>query len=180
MATKKQPRCTAKTKSGTRCRRRARKGSKQCAFHDPVSTESHRFGTPEQAREAGQLGGRPRKPRPDDILRERIEADIDRWLAPLEAALGSGKPVQMWDSARGSHEIEYVIDPALGMKAMKLAFERVYGKPRQSIDLAGADGGVLKVAHVFEDDEIRGEMHGLLSRVAAARPDQPGGAGSGG
>lgn len=192
MATKKQSKrkCHGRTVKGTPCRATPlRKGTeiggvkvkgKHCRRHDPDIPDSARFGTKEQAKAAGDMGGRPRKPRPDDVLRQRIEENIDRWLQPLEDALGQGKPVQMWDGDERKHHIEFVPDPALAMKAMKFAFERVYGKPRQAIDLAGADGGTLQVSHVFEDDELREEMHGLVGRVAAARADKPGGAGSGG
>lgn len=178
MATKKKARCTGKSvRTGKRCKAAPLKGTKRCAAH-PLEPDSARFGSPEQAREAGLQGGRPPKPRPDDILRQRIEDDIDKWLAPLEAALIDGKPMLMWDGQERVHKIEFVPDPKLGMQAMKLAFERVYGKPRQSIELAG-EGVAIEVSHVFEDDEIREEMHGLVSRVAAARAGKPGGTGSG-
>jgi hypothetical protein len=169
MATKKKrPRCSAKTKRGTRCRAAPLKGTKRCSAH-PLEPDSARFGSPEQAREAGLQGGRPRLPRPHEVLRERIENDIERWLAPLEAALGAGKPVVVWDGQERQHHIEFVEDPKLGMQAMKLAFDRVYGRPRQSVEISGSDGGPVRMAAAFDDPELREELHGLVRRVADAR-----------
>ncbi len=170
-------RCKAKTKRGTRCKVAPLTGSDYCRAHDPLLPAEARFGTPEQAAEAGALGGAAgRRPRVVEVLRERIEADIDRWLAPLEAALGEGKPIQMWDGQERKHSIEYVPDPALGMKALKLALDRVYGRPRQEVEVSGQGGGAVEFE--ITNPEVREAMHGLVRAVAAARESEPGGSGS--
>jgi hypothetical protein len=166
---KAKPRCTGTSvTTGKRCKAAPLKGTKRCAAH-PLSPDSTRFGSPEQAGAAGKLGGRPRLPRPHEVLRERIENDIDRWLAPLEAALGASKPMQTWSASRGEHKIIYVADPELGMKATKLAMQLVYGKPRQPLELTGDDGGPVKTELDFSDPAVREALHGLVAAVADAR-----------
>lgn len=172
MATKKKCKkraCRGKTKAGNPCRAAALKGKLHCAAHDPDTPASARFGSPEQAREAGALGGRPRLPKPHEVLRERIENDIERWLAPLEAALGDGKPVVTWDQAEGKHTIEFVQDPALGMKAFKLAMDRVYGRARQQIEVTGEDGGPLEIANDVADPEVKEALFSVARAIDKRR-----------
>lgn len=158
-------RCTAKTKQGKRCRNGPVARHEQCIAHLPRTVkDSLGFGGPQEG------SGPPRLPRPHEELRRRIEQDIDRWLAPLEAALSTSKPVVMWDQAEGRHRIELVSDPELGMKAMKLAFDRVYGRPRQQVELTGEDGGAVRISEeTFADPKIREGLHELVRRVGAAR-----------
>lgn len=173
-------RCQAKTKRGTRCQAAPLRGRKYCSAHDPDLPDSTRFGSKEQATRAGQLGGRPRNPRPHEVLRERIEADIDRWLKPIEDALEHGRPVVIWDARAGRHEIQMVADPALALKAMQIAFDRVYGRPRQQVELTGEDGGPVRLTdETFADPELRELMHDLVCRIADARAREPRGSGSG-
>lgn len=154
MAAKKK--CTAKTKAGKRCRNAAVVDG-VCLSHAPRNVKEERgFGGPQEG------SGRPRKPTPDDVLRERIEENIDKWLAPLEAALTEGKPVLTWSQAEGEHSIEWVVDPELGMKAMKFAFERAFGRPRQQVELTGDTE--IKVSHDVDDPEVRELAHELLRR----------------
>lgn len=166
-------RCKGKTKKGTRCKAAPLTDSDFCLAHsDEETRESAGFGGPQEG------AGRPRRPRIIEVLQERIEADIDRWLAPLEAALEEGKPVLMWNGPERKHEIKFVPDPNLGMKALKLALDRAYGRPRQEVELTGQGGGALEIE--FQDPEVREAMHGLVRAVADARASEPGGSGSGG
>lgn len=176
MATKaKKRRCKGKTKAGKRCRAAALKTGTMidgveasgdfCRAHDPAIPSVTQLTTDDRRRG----GEATRKPRPDEILRERIEEDIDRWLAPFEAALSSGKPVQMWDAAEGKHRIEYVPDPQLALKAVKLAFDRAFGRARQKVELSGEGGGAVKTELEFSDPDVREALHGLVSAVADAR-----------
>jgi hypothetical protein len=161
-------RCKGTTKAGKRCQAPPPTGEEFCRAHSPLLPAEARFGSPEQAAQAGALGGAAgRRPRVVEVLRERLESDIDRWLAPLEAALGEGKPIQMWDGQERKHTIQYVPDPALGMKALKLALDRVYGRPRQEVEVSGAGGGAVEFE--ITNPEVREAMHGLVRAVAAAR-----------
>jgi hypothetical protein len=172
-------RCKATTKAGKRCKAAPLKGKDYCSAHDPDAPGSTRFGSPEQAREAGMQGGRPRSPRPHEELQRRIEEDIDRWLAPFEAALGGGKPMQMWDAEEGKHHIEFVPDPQLALKAVKLAFDRVYGRPRQQFELTGEDGGAVRISQEeFADPETRKALRELAGKIGDARAERSDGTGS--
>ena len=88
--------------------------------------------TPEQLQDArrksGKLGGRPRKPRPTDLERERIERILDRAWGVLEESL----------------EDE---DTRMRLQAAKEAFDRIYGRPQQTL----AGEGDQPLAIVIEE-----------------------------
>jgi hypothetical protein len=130
-------RCTAKTKAGKRCKNTAVHGD-TCTSHSPRNVrEAVGFGGPQPG------SGRPRKPRAVDVLRQRIEEDIDRWLQPLEDGLTAQRGIVVGD---GEHaRVEYVEDHPTQIKAHREAFDRAFGRPTQP------------VADVTEsiDDEIR-------------------------
>lgn len=134
MATKR--RCEAMTKRGTRCRAAPLKEGSYCSAHDPDRPDAERFGSPEQAKAAALGGGRPRLPAALEILRDRIEDDIDRWLQPIEEALVAEKPLLMWDADASKHVIEYVPDLPTRLRAVEIVLNRVYGRPRELIELA--------------------------------------------
>ncbi len=147
-----------------------------CRSHDPDLPDNARI----QGAQPG--AGRPRKVSPDQILRERIEAEVDAWLAPVEAAaLGAERPMQMWDAHEGRHKIVMVADPQLALKAIKFAYERAFGRPRQQIEVAGGgDGAPLRIsAELLTDPELREDLRAVKRRIADARPGRPVGAGSG-
>jgi hypothetical protein len=124
-----KPKCTAKTKRGTRCKASPLKGTDRCSAHPLKPGSARYFGHPEQAREAGQQGGRPRKPRAVDVLRERIEADIDRWLQPLEDGLTAQRAVVVGDGPTA--HLEFFEDIPTQIKAHREAFDRAFGRPTQ-------------------------------------------------
>src|SRR5690349_13594197 len=99
--------CTAVTTAGEACRARPVGITGVCLAHTPGAREEYGFG-------GAQPGaGRPATPTALMILRERVEADIERWLQPFEDAL--------------EHE-----DVEIRMRAASQVLDRVYGKPRQS------------------------------------------------
>lgn len=149
-------------KAGTEIKGVVVKG-KHCRTHDPDLPDTARI----QGAQPGS--GRPRKPTADEILRERLEADIDRWLAPLEAALGAAKPVQMWNGQERKHEMVYVVDPKLGMQALKIALERVYGRPRQQVELSGGDGGPISFEHDLADPDVKEALFSAARAIDARR-----------
>lgn len=150
MATK--PRCTATTKKGTPCRATALRAGTEiggvkvkggyCRAHDPVLPAAVRFGSRAQAAGAGALGGAAgKKPRVVDILREKFEAESDEYLAALSRALEATEPrlVGYGDSA----EIVYVPDHKTRLKALEMALNYSYGRPRQALEVTGEGGAPL-------------------------------------
>lgn len=93
------------------------------AHADEETRASARFGGPQEG------GGRPRKPRAVDVLRERIEADIDRWLKPLEDGLTADRGVVVGDGPTA--HVEFFEDHRTRIKAHREAFDRAFGKPTQ-------------------------------------------------
>lgn len=151
MAKKSTRRCKQKTKTGKPCRASPRHGAEVCMAHTDVETqESMGFG-PEAGR---RFGGRPRRARPTEVLRERIERELDRWLKPLEDALTAERGVVVGD---GSHaRLEFVPDWPVRLKAVAQAFDRAYGRPPQAHE----------IRHLTESSQIDAEIERLLKEMA--------------
>ncbi len=120
------------------------------------------------------LQGRPKQPRVVDVMRERVEAEIDAILEPYFRAL---KGAMLYGTAQGRGEIVMSEFPDLGarIKAAELLLDRVYGRPRQQTEVTGADGGPLTVLAgqpdwaKLSDDELR-QLRGLLERAGRTEP----------
>jgi hypothetical protein len=67
--------------------------------------------------EAGKLGGRPPNPRAVDVLRERLEANVDAILNPLFGMATSAEA------------------ESVQLAAIREVLDRGYGKPRQGTDV---------------------------------------------
>jgi hypothetical protein len=72
-----------------------------------------------------------------DLLRERVEADPELLLGPLLRALTAKK------SYPQNGELVTVDDNATQLKAFELAHDRLYGRPTQTTEITGKDGGPL-------------------------------------
>lgn len=134
--------CTGTTRKGAPCRGNALKGRDVCIAHaDDVTKESLRFG-------GAQAGaGRPKTPRAVDVLRERIERDIEKWLKPIEDALTAERFVGFDDG-----EAVYAEDHATRLRAAAEGFDRAYGKPKQISEVSGPDGAAIPVTAVEVPD----------------------------
>jgi hypothetical protein len=143
--------CAGKTKKGKRCRSTSVRDNGYCFAHQPEEVrKSHGFGGPQPG------AGRPRKPRVVDVLRQRIEQDIDHWLGPLERGVVAERGVVVGDGPTA--HVEYVDDIPTQIKAHREAFDRAFGRPTQP------------VADVTEsiDDEIRD----MLAEMDAKDPQR--------
>ena len=153
--------CTGTTKAGNPCKAPALHGSDTCISHSPKEVqESAGFG-------GSQPGaGRPPNPRAVDLLRERIEGNIDRWLAPLEEALEATKVVVSGKDGEGFAEV--YPDFAIRLRAVAEGFDRAYGKPKQATEVSGPDGGAIPVSAVdlsrLSEEELR-EYRRLTARA---------------
>lgn len=102
---------------------------KWCRQHDedlPTSAKLDRVRSP------GQMGGRPRKPRAVDVLKEWMEANIDETLAPLKEGLKATKSVVV-GNGKEAH-VETVPDIPTRMAAARELLDRGYGRPKQTVD----------------------------------------------
>jgi hypothetical protein len=89
--------------------------------------------------------GRPRRPRAVDVLREQVEERLEEVLAPLWDGLEAEKAVVV---SGGQHEpgfVEYVTDMPTRLRAAADILDRVYGRPKQTTEIAGPDGGPVRV-----------------------------------
>lgn len=110
---------------------------KWCVQHDEDLPESARIG-------GAQPGaGRPRNPRAVDVLRERIEQDIDKVIVPLWEALEATSGVVVGNGPSARLEIEP--DYRTRIAAARELLDRGYGRPRQAVEMSGPEGGPVEV-----------------------------------
>lgn len=128
--------CTAKTKKGTACKAVPLTDCDFCLAHAPEDVrESTGFG-------GSQPGsGRPPTPRAVDVLRERIESDIDEVIDPLWAALGADSGVVVGNGKDAF--VEMLPDHKTRIAAARELLDRGYGKPKQATEITSPDGGAL-------------------------------------
>lgn len=155
----KKRRCKAKTKAGKACKARPLKGEDVCLAH---ADEKTRVSTSFQVG-----GGRPPKPRVVDVIRERIEADIERVLAPYFDALDNAV-------VHATHEGIVIPsdhpDLSARIAAAEKLLDRAYGRPRQAMEVSGEGGGPVKASIDVDDPEVRKLAGQLLRRrVEASR-----------
>lgn len=93
---------------------------------DRTTRESLGFGGPQPG------SGRPRKLRAIDVLKERMEQDIDRVLAPLFEALRAEKSVVVGQGPTA--HVETVPDIPTRIAAARELLDRGYGRPKQVVD----------------------------------------------
>jgi hypothetical protein len=129
--------------------------------------DEDRFGSPIFSARAG-VSAKPRKPRPSDEMRRLAEEHARAILAPLFRTLG----LELHEDGRvtrcqgavviAKHEGKVfpseVADLGAQMAAARELLDRVYGRPRQALELAGEDGPIaVDVGFNLErlsDDEL--------------------------
>lgn len=136
--------CAALTKKGTACpgwraivvidNKHYR--AKTCYAHLPDSV-ALRAGMPTRAeREAfiksqGKKGGRP-PTKPHAVLKKMVEAEVEEWIKPFKDALQATKPVVVGNGPTA--RVELLADDRARMQAANDVFDRVYGKPKQTVE----------------------------------------------
>lgn len=159
---KGRPRCRRKTKAGKPCKNGSLPGRDHCMAHAPAEEkESRGFG-------GSQPGsGRPRKPRAVEVLRERIERDIEKWLQPLEDARGATRGLVVAIKGGGAELVE-IPDHSVRLAAVRDAFDRAYGKPTQPTELTGEDGGPIEQHAILDTTKLSKDelkvLRGLLRK----------------
>lgn len=105
----------------------------------------------------GPGSGRPPAPRVVDVVRERIEQDMDAWYQVLLDARDATKPVMVGHG--DDAYTEHVPDHGVRLAAFREVMDRAYGKPKQATELSGPGGGPIAVGAVdltrLSDDELR-------------------------
>jgi hypothetical protein len=161
MAARKR-RCRGTTRKGKPCRAAALKGKKHCRAHDPSLPDDARFGSPQQAAAAGRIGGpATRKPRVIERMRERVEEDIEKIIAPYFEAI---EHAIVTATHEGQVIPSEVADLGARIKAAEALLDRVYGKPRQVTELSGPDGGAVPITSL-DDPEVARAAHEFLAKL---------------
>jgi hypothetical protein len=158
-------RCKAKTLKGKPCQANPlKKGTvidgttvsgNWCRQHDKDLPDSSRIG-------GAQPGaGRPPSPRAVDVLRERIEQEIDQVLDPLWDALGAEAGFTVgW----GEHAfLEMLPDHKTRIAAVRELLDRGYGRPKQATEITTPDGGALILVAPADATEKSAKAAALLA-----------------
>lgn len=141
---------------------------KHCRAHDPDLPPSARFGSRAHARENGLKGGRPAMPKPTEVMRNLIEEGIEAIIAPYFRTLGlkleagedgrlhpvvdpTGGAKIFGESKEGEINMTNFDDLGAHIAAAEKLLDRVYGKPKQSTELTGAEGGAVEIVPVSRD-----------------------------
>ncbi len=134
--------CKGTNKAGEPCRAAPLVDGDYCLAHDEEARALTGFGGSEN----GSLGGRPRKPHAVTILRERVEAEIDLWLAPYREAVANAVVVVEY---HGEAIVTDIADLGARIMAAEKVLDRVYGRPTQSTEISGPGGGPISIADVW-------------------------------
>jgi hypothetical protein len=121
--------CNAQTKKSERCTRPVGDNGAQCWIHAPETAEA--------ARAASLPGAEKRNQTVTELLREKVAADPELLLGPLVRALTATKSYEQ------NGRTVVVDDNATQLKAFEIAHDRLYGKPTQTTEITGKDGGPL-------------------------------------
>ena len=158
-------RCKGKTKAGRRCRAYPLGGSEFCSAHDPLRPAETRFGDPVQAAAAGSVGGTAgKRPRAVDVMRERLEQQMDAVLAPYFSAISEAVVVVKYE---GNAIASNVPDLEARQRAAERVLDRVYGKPSQTIAHTGVEDGPPIALEL--DASVADAAHEFLNRVRQQR-----------
>lgn len=155
--------CTGTTRKGKPCGAYPLKGTTKCLAHSDAQTRASVGFIA-----ANGKGGRPPAPRAVDVLRERVEARIDEVIAPLFDALGAaGGFTVKFAGEDGEEQVAFVPEPDHGIRlqAVRELLDRVYGKPKQTQELTGANGGPVELV-TPEDATQRAEQAALILQRA--------------
>ena len=151
--------CKGTTKKGRPCKSPPLKGTDFCLSHSGADTRRKvQF-------VGGQPGsGRPRLPTPSEVARKLIEENIVVILRPHFHALGydvevtgqgiglvklDGGGAKLYGESRdGVVRASDFEDLGAQIAAADKLWDRIYGRPKQSTEVTGPDGGPIEHDHV--------------------------------
>jgi hypothetical protein len=159
--------CAGTKRNGDRCGANAIKGTDRCISHSDEETKKNAgFGGPQEG------AGRPAQIKPTEALnqafleaaREHRDKIIGAYIEGLEAdkslVVGNGP----------SAHVASVPDIPTRITAAEKLTDRVVGKPRQSVEHSGPDGGPISTSHDLSGlsaQELR-VLRALLEKAADA------------
>ncbi len=159
--------CSGATKAGKPCKAAPLKDRDVCLAHADLETRESTGFVPDNG-----FGGRPKNPRAVDVLRERLEAELDEWFAVLIRARDAANVKVVGEDEAGPITAE-IPDHMVQLRAFTEVFDRVYGKPRQSTEISGPEGGPVRTAGDAPslDKLSPGDLRDYLALVRKMRGD---------
>jgi hypothetical protein len=189
MAAKKSPKCEGKTRAGKPCRAKPMKNSKFCLSHSDASIrESVGF-----VASASKGHGRPRVPRATELQKAVVEAAAEKLLTPYLKALGldvewrydeDGRPCPLITESLNnglvvhgeSKDGDIIVSDHEDLKGqidiVEKMFDRVFGRPKQTQEIAGAGGGPVRI-EVPRSAERASEVARILAGAGALPSESP-------
>jgi hypothetical protein len=104
------------------------------------------------------FAGRKPKPRVIDVMKERIEDEIEDVLSVYREAA----------RATRIENGQEVPDHAIRLRAVEALNDRAYGKPKQVSEISGPEGGPVEHAHIPTEDEFQKSVARILEEAEAA------------
>jgi hypothetical protein len=133
--------CKGTTKTGKPCKAVPIEGGDYCISHaDKKTQERLGFGGSQPN------AGRPKSLRVVDVMRQRIEEQIDAIIEPyMEEALTAAQLERVPDEEKPG-ELKWVAVPDHGRRiaAAEKLLDRAYGRPMQQTEITGGGGGPVR------------------------------------
>lgn len=180
--------CAGKKKDGTPCKAAPIHGTKFCIGHTDKETQRKiGFGGPQPG------SGRPARPRATELQRAVVEAAAEKLLEPYMRALGlevvwlydeDGRPTpQVTVTGKGglvvhgeSKDGDIIVSDHEDLKGqidiVEKMFDRVFGRPKQTQEIAGAGGGPVRI-EVPRSAERASEVARILAGAGALPSSSP-------
>ena len=173
-------RCKAKTKAGKPCKAAPQKDGDYCLAHTRNDEVSRGFGGPQPG------SGRPRNPRPTEVMRRLVEQHVEVVLAPHFRTLGyklerdeageltivpdpEGGAKIYGESKEGDINMTAYDDLGAHIAAAEKLLDRIYGRPRQTTEISGPGGGKIDLdISGTEIEDARSAFLAAFGNVPAA------------
>jgi hypothetical protein len=176
------PSCSATTRKGQPCKAPPLKGTDYCMAHAPANVRESAGFVPDNGK-----AGRPRLPRPTETARRLIESNQAAILRPhfralgyeviegddglrLEPIEGGGAKLHGISQKDGRIIVSEHDDLGAHMNASDKLQDRVYGRPRQAVEVTGEDGGPVLTSGIdlsgLTAEELRA-LRELLGKAGA-------------
>lgn len=154
--------CKGTTKAGKSCKANPLKGRDTCIAHaDEETRTSLNF-------QQGPRPGRPRTPTVIEAIREKVEAQADEVVAKLWEMVESAERAVVVGNGSDAH-VEIVPDSDLRLKAIREMLDRSHGRPKQTAEISGPEGGPVELAADIDEPKVQAALAKAVRALDATR-----------